>query len=363
MRDEDLRTRSFQRILLIKPSSLGDIIHALPVLHGLRRRFENAQIDWLIGKPFVPLLAGHPEISELIPFDRKRFGRVGRSWSATKEFTRFLRSLRQRRYDLIVDIQGLFRSGFMARATGAAVRIGFRDAREGAWIFYNRHLTPATKDMHAVTRNWLAAAPLGFADAPIRFDLGENASCGQEARALLQTAPAAPATRWVAVIPGARWETKVWPPDRFSQTIDRLQATSDIRCVLVGGPDDVDLCAGIARACTSSPLNLAGKTTLPLLTGVLREADCILGHDSGAMHLGAALDRPLVCITGPTNPIRTGPYQRLDDVLRLDLACSPCYLRRLAQCGHQHQCMRDLSVDMITGGVMERLDRPNRRDA
>jgi len=357
LRDGNLLTRSFQRILLIKPSSLGDIIHALPVLHGLRRRYEHAQIDWLIGRPFAPLLANHPEISELIPFDRKRFGRVGRSWSATKEFARFLRALRRRRYDLVVDLQGLFRSGFLARATGAAVRIGFRDAREGAWIFYNHHLTPATKDMHAVTRNWLIAAPLGFADAPIRFELGLDASLGQDARALLQTAPTPPDTRWVAVVPGARWETKIWPAERFSQTIDRLQATSDIRCVLVGGPDDVGLCAGIAKACTTSPLNLAGKTTLPLLAAVLREADCILGHDSGAMHLGAALDRPLVCITGPTNPVRTGPYERLGDVLQLDLACSPCYLRRLAQCGHQHRCMRELAVDVVVTGVMERLDR------
>jgi len=165
----------------------------------------------------------------------------------------------------------------------------------------------------------------------------------------------------VAVVPGARWETKVWLPERFSQTIDRLQATSDIRCVLVGGPEDVDLCAGIGRACASPPLNLAGSTSLPLLSAMLSEVDCVVGHDSGAMHLGAAQDTPLICITGPTNPMKTGPYKRLEDVIRLDLACSPCYLRRLAQCVHQHQCMRDLSVEMITAAVMQRLDPATRK--
>ena len=147
-----LAQRTFDRILLIKPSSLGDVIHALPVLGGLRKRYPTARIDWLIGSPFASLLAGHPLIDALVEFDRKRFGRLWRSPAAALAFVRFIRRLRQSRYDLVVDLQGLFRTGFFAYATGAKTRIGFGDARESAPRFYTHRLMGGSGNVHAVDR-------------------------------------------------------------------------------------------------------------------------------------------------------------------------------------------------------------------
>ncbi len=345
----DLAKRQFERILLIKPSSLGDVIHALPVLHGLRRRYPDAKIDWLISTPFVPLLQSQPQIDELIPFDRKRFGRLGRSPAVSLDFLRFVRDLRRRRYDLVIDLQGLFRTGFLARASGAAVRIGSREAREGASLFYSHKLPRLDADTHAVDRNFSVGSVLGFSEAPVEFDLSLPEKAVEEAAGLLEGPDHA---SFVGIVPGARWDTKVWLPERFAETIDRLQTQQGCRCVLIGGGAERELCERIVGACRSEPLNLAGRTTLQQLAALIQQVDCLLCHDSGAMHLAVAMARPLVCLVGPTNHRRTGPYGRPEDVLQLGLDCAPCYLRRLSQCKHEHGCMRGIEVDGVVEAVV-----------
>ena len=342
-----LATRAFERILLVKPSSLGDVLHALPVLSGLRRRYPDARIDWLIAPPFAPLIENHPDITEVVPFDRKRFGRVARDWSVTRAFVEFLGDLRRRRYELVVDLQGLFRSGFITRATGAGVRIGFADAREGARWFYTDLMVPDDRDMHAVDRNFLVSRMLGFEDEPRGFGL----TIADEARAgvdrLLHEEGWRAGPSMVVVAPGARWETKVWPKERFAETIDRLCADGSRRAVLVGSSEDVDRCAWIRDHCSAAPLSLAGRTNVPELVALIERADLVICLDSAPMHIAAALDRPLLCLIGPTNPRRTGPYSRGGDVVRLPLECSPCYFRRLSQCPHSHRCMEDLDVGLV----------------
>ncbi len=355
--DADLSEQSFERILIVKPSSLGDIVHALPVLHGLRTRYPGAKISWLVATPFAPLLEGHAELDELVLFDRTRYGRIGRSPRATGEFIRFLKSLRAARYDLVVDLQGLFRTGFFSWVTGATVRIGFRAAREGGWLFYTHRIHGGDPDRHAVDRNYDLARLLGFDDVPIRFNLSLTDSLRTEAASLLQEAGIGDADRVIAVVPGARWETKVWFPERFAETIDALQSEPGVRCLLLGGPDEAGVCRGIADACKTSPINLAGRTSVRQLAPLVGLADVVLCHDSAPMHLAVALEQPLVCLTGPTNPDRTGPYGRPDDVVRVDLACSPCYLRRLSQCRFGHRCMKELTTASVVAAVRRALDR------
>lgn len=358
----DLTRRSFDRILLVKPSSLGDVIHALPVLHGLRVRFPSAKIDWLIAASHTAMLEHHTELDELIVFDRRRLGRLGRSLGVTCELVSFLRDLRSRRYDLVVDLQGLFRTGLFTRATGAPVRIGFRAAREGAWMFYTHHLGREAGDTHAVDRNYRVAELLGFEDVPVTFHLPLSDEIRSQALELLRTHGIGDHEPLVVVAPGARWETKRWAPQRFAEAIDGYSARIDARTILVGSPDEVAVCDQIVRACRSGsagkpalPVNLAGGSTLACLTALIERSDMVLCHDSAVMHLGVALGRPLVCIVGPTNPGRTGPYRRPQDVVRLELDCSPCYFRRLAQCPHDHRCMADLQSEVIAEAVCARL--------
>ncbi len=350
-----LAGRTFRRILLIKPSSLGDIVHALPVLHGLRRRYPDARIDWLVAKSCTGLLAGHPDVAELVIFDRRRFGRLGRSFSVSIEFWRFLESLRARRYELVIDLQGLFRSGFLAFATGADVRLGFANARELGWIFYTQRIPHPPDAVHAAERNYAVAHMLGFGDVPMTFDLAVTEEEHRRGGDILKAAGLPPGARFVAILPGARGETKRWFPERFVEVIDRLASAPGLPCVLMGAPDECALCASIARSCRCKPIDLAGQTGLREMTAILGQAAVLLCHDSAPMHLAAAQHRPLVCIIGPTNPARTGPYETGAAVLQADVPCAPCYFRKLSQCRFNHQCMRDISAAQVTQAVVEAL--------
>jgi lipopolysaccharide heptosyltransferase I len=352
----ELRGRSFQRILIVKPSSLGDVVDALPVLYGLRRRFPEANIDWLISSGLAPLLRGNTLLHEVVEFDRRRFGRLLTRPRAALAFFRFLRELRSRRYDLVIDLQGLFRSGFLTFATGAPQRLGFGNAREAAWIFYNRRMNRDPLVEHAVDRNYQVADWLGFDGDSVCFSLELPASARSEALALFEEhCIDSDRDRVLAVVPGAQWDTKRWPPDRFAALIGEIKARSESRVVLLGGTSERALCQKIAADSGANPVNLSGRTSLLGLAAVLERSSVVLCHDSGAMHLAVALGRPLVCLSGPTNPRRTGPYGRLHDVVRLDLECSPCYLRRLRQCRFSHRCMQELSVEVVLREVRARL--------
>jgi heptosyltransferase-1 len=353
--DPPLAERDFARVLLIKPSSLGDVIHALPILGGLRGRYPSAHIAWLVATPFVDLLDGHPALNEVIPFDRKRYGRIGRSLFISAEFARFVTSLRRRRFDLVLDLQGLFRSGFLAWCTRACVRIGPGDSREMAGVFYTHRYPVDSMETHAVKRMWAVAGLLGFDSAPRSFQLPITESDRSAVRRALADSGIHPDREYAVVFPAARWETKVWPADRFAAVIDRMAAELHLPAVLAGSASERPACDSVAAKCGGRPANLAGATTLRQVAALIDGARLVLTNDSGPMHIADALQRPLVALFGPTNPLRTGPYHRGDSVVRLVLPCSPCYLRELHRCRYGHVCMKDLDANRVFEAVASLL--------
>jgi lipopolysaccharide heptosyltransferase I len=340
---------------LIKPSSPGDIIHALPVLHGLRRRFPEAHLAWLVARNFANLIEADPALDEVVGFDRKRFGRLGRSLRVTREFLAFIRGLAARQFDLVIDLQGLFRSGFLALASKAPVRIGFAAAREMAWMFYTDRLAPMDPETHAADRNYAVAGLLGFADLPMDFSITVTEDDRRRAAALLKQAGFLPGQRYMVLVPGARWQTKCWPVERYGRLAAEIKRRHYLDSILVGGASDVGPADQAAAASQGAARNLCGGTTLRQLAAFIERAAVVVTADSTPMHMAAALERPLLALFGPTNPRRTGPYGRLHDVLRLELRCSPCYLRKLSQCPYGQACLRDLSVEQVADAVAERL--------
>ena len=296
-----LTHRQFARILLVKPSSLGDVIHALPVLEGLRQRYPSAHIAWLIATPFVDLIEGHPALDEVIPFDRTRFGRLSRSLAVSGEFVRFVRSLRRREFDLGVDLQGLFRSGFLTWCTRAGVRIGPGDAREVARVFYTHRYPVESMETHALDRMWGLAGMLGFDATPKVFRLPIHAVDRNAVRKALRTCGVDPDRDYAVVFPAARWETKVWPAERFAAVIDRMAAKMNLPSVLAGSAAERSVCESVAARSTSKPANLAGATTLRQVIALIDAARLVLTNDSGPMHLADALNRPLVALFGPVS--------------------------------------------------------------
>ncbi|MBI4578053.1 MAG: glycosyltransferase family 9 protein, partial [Planctomycetes bacterium] len=289
-----LRERNFDRILIIKPSSFGDVIHALPVLNGLRSRFPHARISWMVANSCAGLLEGHPALDEAIRFDRKRYGLLGRNPWASAEFADFVGQLRARRFDLVVDLQGLFRSGFLALATGARTRVGFANAREMGWMFYNHRMAVPDPDLHAVDRNYLFAPLLGFADVPIAFNLPVRAEARASVRRLLCDQGLQADEPYLAVGAGTRWETKQWPVEHFAAAITRVHEACGVAVVLTGMAEERSISDQVAAAARGRVANVAGRTSLPEMIALIDGARAVLMHDSGPMHLATALGKPMV---------------------------------------------------------------------
>jgi lipopolysaccharide heptosyltransferase I len=335
-----LRDQDFERICIIKPSSLGDIIHALPVLHGLRQRFPQAHISWLVNNAYIPLLNGHPDLNEVIGFDRQALRTLRGCLGMSRSLWRYAGDLRRRRFDLAIDLQGLMRSALLTRATTAAVRLGFQPAREGAGFLYNHRIPAPALEEHAVERNYRVAGVLGFEDVPIKFHLPVQQAAQSRLNARLTDLGISLDERYLLVLPGSRWETKNWWPQRFASTIDHLAGQ---QAVLSGGLGERQLCEDIASRCKTTPQSLAGETTIEEMVALIAGATAVLCNDSGPLHIATALGVPAVAIFGPTSPDRTGPYGPSAKVLRHNLDCSPCYLRQLRQCPHDHACMEAIS--------------------
>jgi len=349
-----------RRVLLIKPSSLGDIVHALPVLAALRETWPTVHIAWLCGRSLAPLLERLSLLDEVIPFDRARYGRMWRSLPAFLDFWRFAGELRRRRFDLVIDLQGLIRSGLLAFLSGAPRRVGFADARELAWLFYTQRVPCPPTARHAVEKNLYLGRFLGLAAGPPRFPLGLTADEVAAARELLALAAGRPMEAFIAVIPGARWESKRWPAERLAQLIDAMHSEGMPPCVLLGSPEERRSTDRILAACRSRPLDLVGRTSLRELPALLSLAKLVVCHDSGPMHLAAALNRPLVAIFGPTSPQRTGPYSPLARVVTNPVPCAPCFARR-CPLGH-HDCMQKLEIAAVLEQVRAALDPPRWND-
>ncbi len=346
--------RRAKRVLIIKPSSLGDIVHALPVLAALREAFPQAHLAWLINRGFAPLLDNHPLLDEVIPFDRGGYGAMHRDGRRFSDFWRFVRRLRQMRFDLVIDLQGLFRSAFLATACGASRRVGFAGAREMAALCYTHRVRPSRDVVHAVDRNVALARAIGLLIDEPQFPLAVTNDEHAAARRLLTERGLPAESPFVAVIPGARWVTKQWRPDRFAAVMNAIERVGAVRCVLLGAPDERDVAHAVTAACERPPIDLVGATTLRELTALLAEAQTVLCNDSGPMHIAAALGTPVVAIFGPTDPARCGPYSPRACVVRSPLDCLACYQR---SCWH-HSCMQHLEARPIIEAVERTLATP-----
>jgi heptosyltransferase-1 len=330
-----------RKILIIKPSALGDVVHTLPIFNLLRRKWPDAHISWLIGTQFASLLHEHPQLDELVTFDRRRFGRGWYDPRAAIGLMRFLKNLSKKNFDLVIDLQGLLRSGWLSLFTKAPVRVGFANARELAHLFYTHRVPVKSLEQHAIDRCLNVTEALGCGRGPIEFHFATD----ERDRAAVDEMTSG-LGKFAVLLPGTNWVTKRWPPERFAALVQPLREKFGLRSVIAGGSDVAEIASQI-----SADLNLVGKTTLRELVVLLERAELVIANDSGPMHIAAALKKPLVAMYGPTNPIRTGPYEKLDSVVRVDLPCSPCYSRK---CSHI-SCMKFLEIEPVLTVAAEQL--------
>ncbi len=338
------------KILILKPSSLGDVVQALPVLRLLKRHLPESEIYWWIESDLAPLLDDDPDLAGVIRFDRRRWA-VASNWTA---LWRGLRWTRAQAFDWVVDLQCLARSGAFAWLANGKLTIGLDEPREGARGYYDVVVRRPSFHTHAVDWYLEVLRPLGVPAARPFVWLPPRPA----AAAALGEKWAAQNGRWLVLQPGARWPNKRWPADSFAELLRRLaEARPEFRFAVLGGPDDLALGESIARAAPGRCLDLTGKLSLPEMVEWLRLCELMVTNDTGPMHVAAALGTPVVALFGPTEPRRTGPYGQLEHVLQLDLPCVPC-LKSRCRYFKPLECVRALSPATVFDAVQRRLDHP-----
>ena len=343
-----------ERVLVVKPSSIGDVVHALPVLVALRIGRPAWRITWLVEEEAADCLREHPLLDGLIVSGRRRWARGradGQGRGRLAEAVALGRTLRAGAFDLVLDLQGLAKSAVPTWISGAPVRVGFADARELGWAACTHWVDCGGGALHAVERYLAAAQAIGGAGGPAQFPLPVSEASASRAEGWLGGLGVRPL---VAINATARWDTKRWEPDRFATVGDALAAEAGVAIALLGGPEDRPAAEAIARRMRSEPLLLAGEMTVSDLVAVLKRIALLITVDSGPMHLAAALGRPLVALFGPTDPRRTGPYRAEAAVLRQDLPCSPC-LKRRCQIAEERLCLRRIAGDDVAAAARRLL--------
>ena len=318
------------KILIVKPSSLGDVVHSLPFLNVVKTCFPKAEIHWVIAKGIENLLVGHSMIDKLVIIHKDMWKKITHAQRTVKEIKALLKSLKQEKYDLVIDLQGLLRSGIITKATHAPIRVGFQEAREGSRLFYS-HKVKGGKNIHAVDRYLKIAAYLGCDISDIRFPFPSD-SLSPLNRSLFPE-------DYAVIIPGARWKTKVWPAEKFGKLASKLS----LKSVVVGSKSDIEAADTIVLLSQDKSTSLAGKTDLKELVEVIRYAQFVVSNDSGPMHIAAALNIPVFAIFGPTDQTRTGPYGKGHTIIREDVTCAPCFKKTC----NDMKCMNNLSVEKV----------------
>ncbi len=326
----------YRHILFVKPSSLGDIVHAMPTCAAIRRAYPEARLTWLVKRQWAGLV--------------ERIDGVDRVWpvkSTLKGWLSQVSPLRAERFDLVVDLQGLFRSAAIGWFSGSPLLVGFANGREGSSWFYSMRVPVPQLEMHAVDRYLLVAKAVGAvepATPEFRFRIPQTDY--EEIDRLLSRFGITPGMRWVAMSVSARWPTKRWPASSFAAVADRLQQEGYGAVVMIGGPDERAEVATVSGMMKTPAIDLAGATAVGLLPGLLRRASLLITNDSGPMHIAAAVGTPLVAMFGPTSAVRTGPYGMGQSVLTGHVACSPCFSRTCHNSSHL-ECLRAVSPEQV----------------
>ncbi len=343
------------RILVVRLSSLGDVVHAVPAVAGLRRTFPEARIDWLVDERYrdlVQLVAGVDR-----PIGVPRTRRLAR-------LPRLVRALRATRYDVALDLQGLLKSALLARSAGARRLIGFGRAhlreRPARWLYSE---TPGLgHPVHVIERNLALVACLGVSPRPFEFPIADAPSAAVErTRAALGADGAGP---FALINPGAAWASKRWPPARFGAIARGLRSTRGLRSVVLWGPGERALAERVAAAAGGAAA-LAPPTTLGSLVALARAAAVVVSGDTGPLHVAAAVGTPTVGIYGPSDPRRNGPWSPRDVVVSPPRPCRCRQARAgstgvvVRRCAQERPCLAAIPVEDVAGAVTRRLAAAN----
>ncbi|MDQ7781685.1 MAG: glycosyltransferase family 9 protein [Desulfomonilaceae bacterium] len=341
-----------KRILIVKPSSLGDVVHTLPVVHAIKRTYPSCYIGWIVQKSFSAILESDPAVDEIIPISipstsdplaaRGAFMRA--AVATVRTVSRLRKLFREHPYDIVLDLHASFRSGLLSMTNPNGLRVGFADAKELNTFFQHHRLVTDSNKPHAVDKNLVFARHLECVPQPEDFRVAVAPEARKRVRDFLTDNGIGEGERVVYANPAARWSTKMWSVDAWARLADLFIGDLDAAVVLSGGPGDVPYIDSIAERSQERPLIAAGRLSLADAVALIDAADVYVGVDSGPMHIAAFTGTPVVALFGPTDPAKVGPYGTGHKVVRHhDLDCLAC---RKRSCDN-HRCLEEITPERI----------------
>ncbi|MCG8568056.1 MAG: glycosyltransferase family 9 protein [Desulfobacterales bacterium] len=330
-----------KKILIIKPSALGDIVHSLPFLHAQRRGFPHAEIDWLVARGLHTFLEGHPLINKLWVINKDQWKDKSQLGRTLNEIWELKKGLGSAGYDVAIDLSGLFRSGLFTWFSKAPVKLGFKESDEGSPFFYT-HKIHGSMEIHAIDRYLKIAEFMGCPTDEIVYPLAPH----DPAPAILKELPG----EYIVMSPSAGKKANRWPAERYGELASRLP----LPCVVIASAGEADVADTVVEHAKGNAISLAGKTSIKSLLPLIGGARFFICNDTGPMHIAAALNVPVFAIFGPANPIRTGPYGDIHTIIQKPLDCSPCYAHGPCK-SRNWECMQGLDTDQVHGIIAGHL--------
>ncbi|SJZ46905.1 glycosyltransferase N-terminal domain-containing protein [Selenihalanaerobacter shriftii] len=349
--DELLETRRQElrkKILIVRLSAIGDVIHALPVARAMRKSYPNSEISWIVEEKAKDLVMDNPNLDRIILLPKAEWKNNFKEnkWEALKEAKSFFDDLNEYDFDITLDVHGLFKSGLTTYLSGASQRIGPKNGREGSTIFYNQKVELPKEEIHQIDRNLYLAQGIGAESEEVGFDISISKENEKRIDELFTELSINVDKILIAINPFTSWTSKNWLPERFAHLADKLITELDCEVIMTGGPGDRDGVDDIINLMEEDAgiYNLAGKTNLKELAELYNRVQLFIGGDTGPMHLAVAMSTQVIALMGPTTPTTHGPYGKQHKVIQPDIDCKECWDR---VCKQEHICMDKITVDEV----------------
>lgn len=341
----------YKNILIIKPSALGDIVHALPILASLRASFPAAKLTWLVRKEFAPLLECAEGLDEILLFDRKQMGQWYCKPSAFSAFMAFCRELKSKQFDLVLDFQGLFRSGLFARLTGCPIRIGMAEARECAGLFYTHKVAKPANSIHVL--DYYSALLTAAGAESILYECPLKApEKAVESIHNVMTEKNIEKKKYIILIPGSAHDSKCWPTERFAALSVKLHKQYGFDVIAVGTAKEKIIIQNIQNQCNIPLIDLSGRTTIPELLALFAQAGAVVSNDTGPGYIAAATGVPTCIIYGHVNPKRLCPYNRPECVVAIEPDTRPQGIKS----SNPRYAIANVTLEMVWNRLSTRLE-------
>ena len=344
-------SNSYKNILITKPSSLGDIVLALPALTALHKSFPEAKISWLVRPEFTQLLENHPHLTEIIAFDRKLLGKAWFHSGAFSALASLIRRLRRSKFDIVLDFQGLFRTASLAWLSGCKNRFGMANAREFATIFYTHRIRQDMDCIHMVDYYLKIIKAAGATKLSVEFVLPENPKAADSVGRLL-AGHDIPNDNYAVFVPSSAHSDKCWPIERFAVLAEKISSRFGSSIIATGSESEAGIIKKLKEKANVPIVSLAGQTSLSELIALLKGARIVISNDTGPGHIAAALGVPIVLLFGRTNPYRLTPYGRK----HCTLAVEPESRGLAINSNNPKHDIKAITVEQVYQKVVEQLD-------